>query len=145
LRTSVQDWWSKEENVKRYIQACFDYRTRTYVSEKKHSRGLSPKRLLSLAVFATANGLQFLVDSSTLMERKSYAHSLALAVFGLEEFGKALYCYYAHKGWIRMAEFHAYMRQHKLKHEVLKSVDVLHLMEEQAKQLNERGSPLLSR
>jgi len=79
------------------------------------------------------------MDSFILFKEKSYAHSAALAIFGLEEFGKAAYCYYAHKGWVRMEEFHKYMRNHRRKHEVLKSMEILYLIGKQSDKLNKSG------
>jgi AbiV family abortive infection protein len=64
------------------------------------------------------------VDSATLLKRRSYAHSAALSVFCLEELAKSVYCYFAHKGWVNMQEFHKYMRDHARKLEVLASSEV---------------------
>ena len=120
-------WWSKKENVEKYIEALFDYQTRIFQSQHKDSR-LSPHKLLELSLLALSNAIQFLTDAAVLFDRKSYAHSLALAVFGLEELGKSSYCYLAHKGWVDMQEFHRYMRKHDKKIEVMMSLDGIQVM-----------------
>jgi len=118
---------SKKENVEKYVEAFFDYQTRIFQSQHKDSP-LSPHKLLELSLLALSNAIQFLTDAAVLFERKSYAHSLALAVFGLEELGKSSYCYLAHKGAVDMQEFHHYMRKHDKKLEVMRSLDGIQVM-----------------
>jgi hypothetical protein len=96
-----EDWWSKKENVEKYVKACFDYQTMIF--QKQHEGSpLSPNKLLELSFLSLSNAFQFLTDAVALFERESYAHSLALSVFGLEELGKSMYCYLAHKGWVKV-------------------------------------------
>lgn len=85
-----------------------------------------------------------MIDSVVLFERKSYAHSYALAVFGLEELGKSSYCYFAHKGWVKMKEFHLYMRTHKKKLEVLMSLEGIQVMRNLTEEAERKGKLLIS-
>ena len=138
------NWWSKKENVERYVEALFDYQTRIFQSQHKGSP-LSPHKLLELSMLSLSNALQFLVDALVLFKRESYAHSLALAVFGLEELGKSSYCYLAHKGWVNLKEFHLYMRKHEKKLEVMRALDGIQVMRSLTNEAEKKGKLITSR
>jgi len=138
------EWWAKKENIEKFIQAHFDYRTRVFQSTKKYSGGLSPSKFLVLSKLAAINGLQFLIDSLVLFQRESYGHSVALAIFALEELGKSTYCNLGHKGWIDMRDFHRYMRRHRLKFEVLKSLEGISIMRMETDRAEKTGKPISS-
>jgi AbiV family abortive infection protein len=136
-----EDWWSKKENVEKYVKACFDYQTMIF--QKQHEGSpLSPNKLLELSFLSLSNAFQFLTDAVALFERESYAHSLALSVFGLEELGKSMYCYLAHKGWVKMGEFHQYMRRHEMKLEVMRSLDGIQMMRNLSEEAEKNGKSL---
>lgn len=136
-------WWSKKENVEKYVEAVFEYQTRIFQSKHKGSP-LSPRRLLQLSLLSLSNAIQFLTDAAVLFESNSYAHSLALAVFGLEELGKSSYCYLAHKGWVDMQEFHKYMRKHDKKLEVMRSLDGIQVMRTLTEDAEKKGRTITS-
>jgi len=137
------NWWSKKENVERYVKALFDYQTRIFQSQHKGSP-LSPHKLLELSLLSLSNALQFLIDAVVLFERESYAHSVALAVFGLEELGKSSYCYLAHKGWVDLKEFHLYMRKHKKKLEIMRALDEIQVMRNLTEEAEKKGELITS-
>jgi AbiV family abortive infection protein len=136
-------WWSKKENVEKYVEAIFDYQTRIFQSKHKGSP-LSPQRLLKLSLLSLSNAIQFLTDAAVLFDSNSYAHSLALAVFGLEELGKSSYCYLAHKGWVDMQEFHKYVRKHDKKLEVMRSLDGIQMMRTLTEDAEKKGRIITS-
>jgi AbiV family abortive infection protein len=133
-----EDWWSKKENVERYVEALFDYKTRIFQSQHKFSP-LSPHKLLKLSLLSLSNAIQFLTDAVVLFDRGSYAHSLALSIYGLEELGKSSYCYFAHKGWVDLKEFHLYMRKHEKKLEVLMSLEGIQVMRKLTEETEKKG------
>jgi AbiV family abortive infection protein len=138
-----ENWWSKKENVERYVEALFDYQTRIF-QRQHHGSPLSPHKLLVLSLLSLSNAIQFLTDAVVLFERESYAHSLALAVFGLEELGKSSYCYLAHKGWVNLEEFHQYMRKHDKKLEVMRSLDGIQVMRTITEDAEKKGKFITS-
>ncbi len=139
-----EDWRSEKENVERYVESYFEYQTLIFQKQHKDSP-LSPTKLLELSLLSLSNAFQFFIDAVALFEKESYGHSLALSVFGLEELGKSMYCYLAHKGWVKMHEFHRYMRTHELKLEVMRSLDGIRIMNDISEEAEKKGKLLSGR
>jgi len=134
------DFWSKKENIDRLLGAYSEYKTRLFLRRKKYEHGLSPDKLERLSLLAYSNGVQFVSDAQVLQEKNSLAHSIALSIFGLEEFAKALYCHYSSKGWTNLKEFSKYLTSHERKLKIVRQLEGMLV----AHQREEEGDPFKS-
>ena len=113
------DFWSKKENIDRLLGAYSEYKARLLLRWKKYEHRLSPDNLERLSLLACSNGVQFVSDAQVLQQKNSLARSIAVSIFGLEEFAKALYYHYSSKGWTNLKEFFKYLTSQERKLKIL--------------------------
>jgi len=93
-------------------------------------KNIQPDASLLLTIkIALENAEAFLNDASLLFSNSSFGHAVALTILALEEMGKAVYCNWAIKGFVKIDDdFFERLKTHKVKQRVHMEVERLAIL-----------------
>ena len=88
---------------------------------------VSQNEVLTLVIsLSLENAERFLNDAALLISNSSFGHAFALTILALEETGKAVYCNWAMKGFVKVNDdFFKNIKNHKSKHKVIREIEKL--------------------
>ena len=86
---------------------------------------ISQNDVLKLVIgLSLENAERFLNDAVLLINNSSFRHAFAFIILALEEIGKAIYCNWAMKGFVKVNDdFFQNLRTHKTKQKVIREIE----------------------
>lgn len=85
--------------------------------------------LYSVIKLSLDNAERFLKDATLLRNSSSFGHATAFAILALEETGKAIYCNWARKGFVKVDnDFLKNLKTHNAKQRVVKEIEKLAIL-----------------